>query len=162
MNEEVTELESPSMVEIDEALKQSSAINESSPMRLRMEKLIKDHQQKIIEELGRIDGTQFKTDTWTRPNGGGGISCVLQDGNVFEKAGVNVSVVYGQLPRPAIEKMRADHKSFVGSDVDSLDFFAAGLSLVLHPHNPMAPTVHLNYRYFETSDPKDPINGDKN
>lgn len=162
MTETVTELDSPSMVEVDEALKQSSKINESSPMRLRMEKLIKQHQQKIIDELGRIDGKQFKTDTWSRPNGGGGISCVLQDGNVFEKAGVNVSVVYGKLPRPAIEKMRADHKSFVGSDVDSLDFFAAGLSLVLHPHNPMAPTVHLNYRYFETSDPKDPINGDKN
>ncbi|KAJ5710686.1 oxygen-dependent coproporphyrinogen-III oxidase [Penicillium malachiteum] len=159
---EVTELDSPSIAELDAALKQSSAITESSPMRLRMEKLIKEQQQKIIEELSRIDGKEFKQDTWTRPNGGGGISCVLQDGNVFEKAGVNVSVVYGELPRPAIEKMRADHKSFVGADVDSLSFFAAGLSLVLHPHNPMAPTVHLNYRYFETSDPKDPINGDKN
>lgn len=130
-------------------------------MRLRMEKLIKEEQQKIVDELSKIDGKQFQKDTWSRPNGGGGISCVLQDGNVFEKAGVNVSVVYGELPRPAIEKMRADHKTFVGADVDSLDFFAAGLSLVLHPHNPMAPTVHLNYRYFETSDPKDPINGDK-
>ncbi|PYI04260.1 coproporphyrinogen III oxidase mitochondrial precursor [Aspergillus sclerotiicarbonarius CBS 121057] len=162
MTEEVTELDSPSLVELDETLKKQATISEQSPMRLRMEKLIKEHQQKIIEELSRIDGTQFKTDTWTRPNGGGGISCVLQDGNVFEKAGVNVSIVYGELPRPAIEKMRADHKSFVGADVDSLSFFAAGLSLVLHPHNPMAPTVHLNYRYFETSDPKDPINGDKN
>lgn len=54
--------------------------------------------------------------------------------------------------------MRADHKSFVGADVDKLNFFAAGISLVLHPHNPMAPTVHLNYRYFETSDPRDPVN----
>ncbi|KAJ5443664.1 oxygen-dependent coproporphyrinogen-III oxidase [Penicillium daleae] len=159
---EVTDLDSPSIAELDAALKQSSEITESSPMRLRMEKLIKEQQQKIIAELARIDGKEFKQDTWTRPNGGGGISCVLQDGNVFEKAGVNVSVVYGELPRPAIEKMRADHKSFVGADVDSLSFFAAGLSLVLHPHNPMAPTVHLNYRYFETSDPKDPINGDKN
>ncbi|KAE8145576.1 Coproporphyrinogen III oxidase [Aspergillus avenaceus] len=162
MTEEVTELDSPSIVELDETLKKQATIGENSPMRLRMEKLIKEHQNKIVEELSRIDGNQFKTDTWARPNGGGGISCVLQDGNVFEKAGVNVSVVYGELPRAAIEKMRADHKSFVGTDVDSLEFFAAGLSLVLHPHNPMAPTVHLNYRYFETSDPKDPINGDKN
>ncbi|KNG82522.1 coproporphyrinogen-III oxidase [Aspergillus nomiae NRRL 13137] len=146
MTGEVTELDSPSIVELDEALKKQATISENSPM----------------HELSRIDGTQFKTDTWARPNGGGGISCVLQDGNVFEKAGVNVSVVYGELPRAAIEKMRADHKSFVGADVESLEFFAAGLSLVLHPHNPMAPTVHLNYRYFETSDPKDPINGDKN
>ncbi|KAE8159097.1 Coproporphyrinogen III oxidase [Aspergillus tamarii] len=162
MTGEVTELDSPSIVELDEALKKQATISENSPMRLRMEKLIKEHQHKIVDELSRIDGTQFKTDTWARPNGGGGISCVLQDGNVFEKAGVNVSVVYGELPRAAIEKMRADHKSFVGADVESLEFFAAGLSLVLHPHNPMAPTVHLNYRYFETSDPKDPINGDKN
>ncbi|OJJ44178.1 hypothetical protein ASPZODRAFT_154133 [Penicilliopsis zonata CBS 506.65] len=162
MTGEVTELDAPSIVELDETLKRQSTINESSPMRLRMEKLIKEHQKKIVDELSRIDGKEFHADTWTRPNGGGGISCVLQDGNVFEKAGVNVSVVYGELPRPAIEKMRADHKSFVGADVDSLSFFAAGLSLVLHPHNPMAPTVHLNYRYFETSDPKDPINGEKN
>ncbi|KAE8416918.1 Coproporphyrinogen III oxidase [Aspergillus pseudocaelatus] len=162
MTGEVTELDSPSIVELDAALKKQATISENSPMRLRMEKLIKEHQHKIVDELSRIDGTQFKTDTWARPNGGGGISCVLQDGNVFEKAGVNVSVVYGELPRAAIEKMRADHKSFVGADVESLEFFAAGLSLVLHPHNPMAPTVHLNYRYFETSDPKDPINGDKN
>jgi coproporphyrinogen III oxidase len=162
MTGEVTELDAPSIAEIDKALKEKAVISENSPMRLRMEKLVKDHQQKIVEELSRIDGKQFQQDTWTRPNGGGGISCVLQDGNVFEKAGVNVSIVYGELPRPAIEKMRADHKSFVGADVDSLDFFAAGLSLVLHPHNPMAPTVHLNYRYFETSDPKDPMNGDKN
>ncbi|KAG2028151.1 hypothetical protein GB937_000605 [Aspergillus fischeri] len=162
MTGEVTDLDSPSIVELDETLKKQSTIGENSPMRLRMEKLIKEHQQKIVNELSRIDGKMFKTDTWTRPNGGGGISCVLQDGNVFEKAGVNVSIVYGELPRPAIEKMRADHKSFVGADVDSLSFFAAGLSLVLHPHNPMAPTVHLNYRYFETSDPKDPIHGEKN
>ncbi|PGG95626.1 coproporphyrinogen III oxidase [Blastomyces parvus] len=157
-----TKLDAPSIAELDEAIKRDTSITASSPMRLRMEKLIKEHQQKIVDELSRIDGKSFKADTWTRPNGGGGISCVLQDGNVFEKAGVNVSVVYGKLPRPAIEKMRADHKSFVAADVDSLDFFAAGLSLVLHPKNPMAPTVHLNYRYFETADPKNPLSGDKN
>jgi coproporphyrinogen III oxidase len=162
LTENVTETEAPSIAEIDEALKLQTKIDESSPMRLRMEKLIKEHQQKITEELSKIDGKPFRADTWTRPNGGGGISCVLQDGNVFEKAGVNVSVVYGELPRPAIEKMRADHKSFTTSNVESLSFFAAGLSLVLHPHNPMAPTVHLNYRYFETLNAKDPINGERN
>lgn len=127
-------------------------------MRLRMEALIKDHQNRIVLALEDIDGKEFRRDDWSRPNGGGGTSCVLQEGNVFEKAGVNTSIVYGSLPRPAIEKMRADHKSFVKSDVESLDFFAAGISLVLHPHNPMTPTVHLNYRYFETSDPRDPLN----
>ena len=121
-------------------------------MRLRMEAFIKAQQTQIVATLEEIDGgAKFRTDTWTRPAGGDGISCVLQDGTVFEKAGVNVSVVYGTLPRPAIAKMRVNHKA-LDPDVESLEFFAAGLSMVLHPHNPMAPTVHLNYRYFETMD----------
>ncbi|KAL1955620.1 hypothetical protein VTO42DRAFT_8353 [Malbranchea cinnamomea] len=153
--------ESLPLAQIDETTKRETTVDESSPMRLRMEKLIKEHQMKIVNEISRVDGKKFIIDTWQRPSGGGGISCVLQDGNVFEKGGVNVSVVYGKLPRPAIERMRADHKSLVGADVDTLDFFAAGLSLVIHPKNPMAPTVHLNYRYFETSDPNDPVNGKK-
>ena len=119
-------------------------------MRLRMESFIQTQQTAIVGALQELDGSQFRTDTWTRPNGGGGISCVLQDGHVFEKAGVNTSIVYGTLPRPAIEKMRVNHKA-LDPDVESLEFFAAGLSMVLHPHNPMAPTVHLNYRYFETA-----------
>ena len=122
-------------------------------MRLRFEELIKTQQKEIVRELERIDGTKFRIDTWTRDNGGGGISSVLQEGNVFEKAGVNVSVVYGTLPRPAIQAMRVNHKA-IDPDVNSLDFFAAGLSLVLHPKNPMAPTVHMNIRYFETMDEK--------
>lgn len=123
-------------------------------MRLRMEGFIQEQQSVIVQALEKLDGNKFRTDTWTRPNGGGGISCVLQDGHVFEKAGVNTSIVYGTLPRPAIQKMRVNHKA-LDPDVESLEFFAAGLSMVLHPHNPMAPTVHLNYRYFETVDPKD-------
>lgn len=148
----------PSLAEVDEVTKRRTKIDKYAPMRLRMEEFIKEHQRRIVFALEQIDGKQFKRDEWDRPNGGGGISCVLQDGNVFEKAGVNVSIVYGKLPRAGIEKMRADHKSLVGTDVQSLEFFAAGLSLVLHPHNPMAPTVHMNYRYFETSDPNDPVN----
>lgn len=147
-----------SLAEVDEVTKRRTKITKNSPMRLRMEALIQEHQNRIVFALEQIDGKKFKRDVWNRSQGGGGISCVLQDGNVFEKAGVNVSIVYGELSRPAIEKMRADHKSFVASDVDKLTFFAAGISLVLHPHNPMAPTVHLNYRYFETSDPRDPVN----
>ncbi|KAL9619887.1 MAG: hypothetical protein Q9160_005534 [Pyrenula sp. 1 TL-2023] len=149
---------SASLAEVDEVTKRRTKINKYSPMRLRMEALITEHQNRIVFALQQIDGNEFQRDVWSRPHGGGGTSCVLQDGNVFEKAGVNTSIVYGTLTRPAIEKMRADHKSFVDSDVESLDFFAAGISLVLHPHNPMTPTVHLNYRYFETSDPRDPVN----
>lgn len=148
----------PTIAELDEVTRRRTKITKDSPMRLRMEKLILDHQNKIVDALTELDGNTFRRDVWNRPHGGGGTSCVLQDGNVFEKAGVNTSIVYGKLPRPAIEKMRADHKSFVYSSVESLDFFAAGISLVLHPHNPMAPTVHLNYRYFETADPRDPTN----
>ncbi|BFZ53169.1 Coproporphyrinogen-III oxidase [Savitreella phatthalungensis] len=118
------------------------------PMRARMEQFVKEKQSEIVAALEKIDGQHFRVDQWQRKEGGEGISCVLQDGNVFEKAGVNVSVVYGQLPPAAVKKMRADHKSLDNID-SAVPFFAAGLSLVVHPHNPFAPTVHLNYRYFE-------------
>ncbi|MCJ1225828.1 Coproporphyrinogen-III oxidase [Toensbergia leucococca] len=148
----VEHAEPPSIATRDSLTKRESAITSSSPMRLRMESLIESHQKSIVAALEALDGTKFKIDTWIRPTGGGGTSCVLQSGHVFEKAGVNTSIVYGVLPRPAIEKMRVNHKA-LDPDIDSLEFFAAGLSLVLHPQNPMCPTVHLNYRYFETMDP---------
>ena len=68
---------------------------------------------------------------------------MLQDGAIFEKAGVNVSAVHGELSEQAAAAMRGAH------GVGERRFFATGVSLVLHPHNPMAPTVHANYRYFE-------------
>ncbi|KAF4591527.1 coproporphyrinogen III oxidase [Ophiocordyceps camponoti-floridani] len=141
-----------SLADKDAQAKRMTGDGSQLPMRLRMEKFIKEQQRHIVTVLQQIDGTKFRKDEWTRKDGGGGITCVLQDGNVFEKAGVGVSVVYGSLPKPAIQKMRADHKT-LSPDVESLDFFAAGLSLVLHPKNPMAPTVHLNYRFFETAKP---------
>jgi coproporphyrinogen III oxidase len=150
MTEEPTKLEAPSIAERDSLAKRENGATENSPMRLRMEEFIKEQQKEIVRELEAIDGSKFRVDTWTRPNGGGGISSVLQDGNVFEKAGVNISIVYGSLGRAAIENMRVNHKT-IDPNVESLDFFAAGLSIVLHPINPMAPTVHLNYRYFETA-----------
>jgi len=115
-----------------------------------MEQFIKAKQSEIIAALETVDGKPFVIDSWTREHGGGGISGVLQDGNVFEKAGVNISIVYGKLPPAAVAKMRVDHKNIGNDSGKPLDFFAAGLSMVLHPKNPMAPTVHLNYRYFET------------
>jgi coproporphyrinogen III oxidase len=151
-------LQTTSLAEVDEVTKRRTKITRKSPMRLRMEALILEHQKQIVFALEQIDGKKFQRDSWNRPNGGGGVSCVLQDGTVFEKAGVNTSVVYGDLPRSAIEKMKVDHKSFEDPNIEKLNFFAAGISLVLHPRNPMAPTVHLNYRYFETSDPRDPVN----
>ncbi|KAG6245776.1 hypothetical protein E4U23_005068 [Claviceps purpurea] len=145
-------LDATTLAEKDAQKKREAAITDESPMRLRMEKFIKEQQQIIVGELEKLDGHKFRKDEWERKNGGGGITCVLQDGDVFEKAGVNISVVYGTLPKPAIQKMHANHK-MLDPNVESLDFFAAGLSMVLHPKNPMAPTVHLNYRYFETANP---------
>jgi coproporphyrinogen III oxidase len=102
-------------------------------------------QEKITTSIEDIDGgARFKEDVWKRPEGGGGKSRILENGKVFEKAGVNTSAVSGVLP-----------KSLEGYfNVKDSKFFACGLSLVFHPKNPMIPTVHANYRYFElyTSD----------
>jgi coproporphyrinogen III oxidase len=101
---------------------------------------------------------QFIHDSWERPNQGGqGISCVLNSGRIIEKGGVNISIVHGLLPPPAIAQMRANHPSSLGSfsPSDSVPYSVCGLSLVIHPRNPNAPTVHMNVRYFELWDPKD-------
>lgn len=149
---EPAKLEGASIAERDTQLKRSATIDADSPMRLRMEKFVKEQQKEIVKALEKVDGKKFRKDEWDRDTGGGGITCVLQEGNVFEKAGVGVSVVYGTLPKAAIASMRANHKN-LDPNLDSLEFFATGLSMVLHPRNPMAPTVHLNYRYFETQNP---------
>ncbi|KAH7040028.1 Coproporphyrinogen III oxidase [Microdochium trichocladiopsis] len=141
-------MEARSVADADERRKREQGVDDQSPMRLRMEKFIREQQEHIVSELEMIDGKRFKRDEWQRPHGGGGLSCVLQEGNVFEKAGVNISVVYGTLNPQAIKAMKANHKTM--DDDEALDFYALGLSMVLHPKNPMAPTVHLNYRYFET------------
>ena len=74
---------------------------------------------------------------------------------ILEKAGVNISIVNGTLPPAAIKQMRADHTSMPLPDRnEGLPFFDAGISLVIHPRNPNAPTVHANYRYFEITEPK--------
>jgi len=148
-------LDTPTLAERDQ-LSKLKPVDDASPMRLRMEKFVKDQQRDIVRGLEEIDGTKFRVDEWKRKEGGDGITCVLQDGKVFEKAGVGVSVVYGKLPKAAIIKMRANHRNIVDENAEipeSLEFFACGLSLICHPKNPMAPTVHLNYRYFETTKP---------
>ncbi|CAM8915429.1 unnamed protein product [Rhodiola kirilowii] len=124
----------------------------SSSVRSRFEKMIRDAQDTVCASIEAADGGgKFKEDVWSRPGGGGGISRVLQDGAVWEKAGVNVSVVYGVMPPDAYRAANpgADHKP------GPVPFFAAGVSSVLHPKNPFAPTLHFNYRYFETDAPKD-------
>lgn len=119
-------------------------------MRQSMIDMVYAIQDEICEALRSIDGVDYRQDEWTREEGGGGRSRVFSGGNVFEKAGVNVSVVHGTLSPQAAQTMGGGHE-LKGKD---LDFFATGISLVLHPHNPMAPTVHANYRYFERGEGK--------
>ena len=106
---------------------------------------IQQLQDQICKGLEEIDGTGFfKEDLWKRLEGGGGRTRVIENGTVFEKGGVNVSAVHGKLP-DSMQKMFG---------VGEADFFACGLSLVIHPKNPMVPTVHANWRYFEMYDEK--------
>ncbi|CAI9755222.1 unnamed protein product [Fraxinus pennsylvanica] len=126
----------------------------SNSVRARFEKMIREVQDGVCSAIEAMDqGGKFKEDVWSRPGGGGGISRVLQDGAVWEKAGVNISIVYGVMPP---EAYRAANPSQNGNtEPGPVPFFAAGISSVLHPKNPFAPTLHFNYRYFETDAPKD-------
>ncbi|KAL2090055.1 hypothetical protein ACEWY4_014743 [Coilia grayii] len=114
----------------------------------RMEMLIMETQAAFCKALQQVDGGTFRVDRWQRKEGGGGISCVLQDSKVFEKAGVNVSVVFGNLSEEAAKQMRSRGKVLKAKD-GKLPFCAMGVSSVIHPKNPHIPTVHFNYRYFE-------------
>ena len=99
--------------------------------------------------FARLDGARgFQEDRWARPGGGGGVSRILVDGGVFEKAGINHSRVHGVLDRPVLERLGARIPS-----AGSARFFATGMSLVVHPRSPKVPTVHLNVRYFELQEP---------
>ncbi len=104
---------------------------------------IQNLQDIITAKLEEVDGkAKFQEDIWKRPEGGGGRTRVIENGGVFEKGGVNISGVHGELPKSM--------QTYFG--VADADFFACGLSLVLHPKNPMVPTVHANWRYFEMYD----------
>ena len=104
---------------------------------------IQELQDVITNGLEAVDGhAKFRQELWERKGGGGGQTRIIENGNVFEKGGVNISAVHGTLP----ETMK---KHF---NVTEGNFFACGLSLVLHPQNPFVPTVHANWRYFELYD----------
>jgi len=102
-------------------------------------------QQHICSNLEEADGRgKFQTDAWERAGGGGGISRVLTHGSIIEKGGVNFSAVWGPTPEPVMKSMNVEGGS--GSE-----FFATGISIVIHPVNPMVPIIHMNTRYFEMS-----------
>ena len=101
-----------------------------APLRERFNALVEEHQEAICARLEALDGgARFSRDRWQRPGGGGGLTRVLAEGALFEKAGVSVSAVHGTMEGEA--------------------FWAAGLSLILHPRSPMVPAVHLNVRRIE-------------
>ena len=100
-------------------------------------------QLHICSELEAEDGkAKFKEDSWERPGGGGGHTRVIQHGNVFEKGGVNFSAVHGQLADNIVKAL----------GLDDNQFFATGVSIVIHPINPFVPIIHMNVRYFELGD----------
>lgn len=104
---------------------------------------IRNLQDQICKGIEQEDGqANFFEEQWERPGGGGGRTRVIADGKVFEKGGVNISEVFGKLPKSMTDYLGVSHD----------DFFACGLSLVIHPVNPFVPTVHANFRYFELYD----------
>ncbi|WDF70762.1 oxygen-dependent coproporphyrinogen oxidase [Sphingobacterium oryzagri] len=100
-------------------------------------------QDEISKSMEQLDGkATFEEEVWEREGGGGGRTRIIQQGAVFEKGGVNFSAVHGKLPA-AVKKAFA---------VDEEDFFATGISIVIHPNNPWVPIIHMNVRYFELNE----------
>ena len=100
-------------------------------------------QGRIVSALERLD-SPFRRDSWTRPEGGGGTSCIIEEGKLFERGGVNLSRVRGKSLPPSATAARPQ---LAGRAYDAM-----GVSLVLHPRNPYCPTVHMNVRFFSAGD----------
>ena len=99
-----------------------------------------DLQNRIVARLTELDGLDFHRDSWQRDAGGGGTSCVIENGHLFERGGVNFSHVMGERLPPSASAGRPE--------LAGRSFQAMGVSLVLHPRNPYVPTVHMNVRFF--------------
>lgn len=95
-------------------------------------------QDRICTALEDVDGAKFREDAWERPAGGGGRTRTIL-GNVIQKGGVAFSAVHGATPEKILNAL----------NLEPADFFATGVSIVLHPHNPMVPIIHMNVRYFQ-------------
>lgn len=100
-------------------------------------------QSSILETVEMIENKTFLNDSWQRPEGGGGNTCILENGLIFERAGIGFSHVHGtQLPKSATD---------AHPDIENRKWEAMGVSLVFHPTNPFVPTVHMNVRFFVAS-----------
>jgi len=105
-----------------------------------MQAFVEGLQEELCRALEAEDGEgRFGDDRWERAGGGGGRTRVLEEGRVFEKGGVNVSGVWGELSEAFALKLGGQGR----------EFFASGLSLILHPRNPLVPTVHANFRFIQ-------------
>lgn len=112
-------------------------------MAARMQGVVETLQQEICAALEeREPEARFRYDRWSRAEGGGGLTAVVEEGEVFEKGGVNTSAVHGRLPETMAEAF----------GIEPAPFFATGLSLVIHPRSPHVPSVHANFRYFGLGD----------
>ncbi|MGO3805885.1 MAG: oxygen-dependent coproporphyrinogen oxidase [Sphingobacterium sp.] len=100
-------------------------------------------QDEITKDLELLDGKAFfQQELWNREGGGGGKTRIIQDGNILEKGGVNFSAVQGKLPQAIMDAF----------GVEEENFFATGVSIVIHPNNPWVPIIHMNIRYFELNE----------
>jgi coproporphyrinogen III oxidase len=103
-------------------------------------------QDWIVARMESLDGGTFRRDAWERPEGGGGVSRLIEQGDVFERGGVNFSHVTGSALPPSASASRPD--------LAGRSFQAMGVSLVLHPRSPYIPTVHMNVRFFVAEKPE--------
>lgn len=116
--------------------------------RLQISEWLQSLQDSICGVLETVDGgAVFSTEPWTREEGGGGRSRVIKNGNVFEKGGVMFSAVHGDAPAFLFQEKA--HSVEVSGKTDKPQFFATGVSIVIHPKNPLVPIIHMNIRYFE-------------
>lgn len=108
-----------------------------------MQAFVEGLQEELCRVVEALDSpSRFTDDVWARPGGGGGRTRVLEEGRTFEKAAVNVSAVFGALDESFARKLGGEGR----------DFFATGVSLILHPRNPLVPTVHANFRFIQHGD----------
>ncbi len=108
---------------------------------------LKQLQTTICDTLEKADGkAKFSSENWTREEGGGGISRVVQNGNVIEKGGVMYSAVHGDAPDFLFKE--SEH-TIIKEKIAKPKFYATGVSIVIHPVSPMVPIIHMNVRYFE-------------
>jgi coproporphyrinogen III oxidase len=122
----------------------------STPSPAAVKAWLLDLQARIVQALEEVDGKPFLRDSWERPEGGGGISRLIEDGNVIERGGVNFSHVTGASLPPSAAAARPE--------LAGRAWEAMGVSLVIHPRNPYAPTVHMNVRFFEaTAEGEEPV-----